>query len=319
VITNNSTAHYMSGFPDIRAIDPSFEVDWETLLNPNFWLGHSTLPAFVGVSAADVRNIASEKELQACFAAHQVNDDKNRERIIGQLLDADVNCISHALSALLSLTNKDARRLIPKEIQHVVGEEDIEFDHIGIEIFGKLEWYIELFKQIFAPLEINVVGEHIFPSVQVKSALQYDQKLGDVRIGRIFFSHGKKKVNLEVFEVSQAWQYIALRQAALYAHLREPATRSKRFSALACQFGVVLEPVGHVAYRVPYAETVESIQSVLLKESSKDSAGLMHPYVEQVIYNPSDNSTNTKFVVSTALPTGERINSQLVEVISYDS
>ena len=57
----------------------------------------------------------------------------------------------------------------PDAIRDVIGEHEVHFDHIGIEIFGKLEWYIELFERVYAPLDINVVHEHIFPSMQVQA------------------------------------------------------------------------------------------------------------------------------------------------------
>ena len=304
--------------PDIGAIEPWPELDWEALLNPQLWLGHVTPPEFLGVSADEVREVAGEQELEECFRARLVSEHEKSEAIIRCLLGADVTCMSHALSALLSMSNEDAKNLMPGKIRRVIGDTDLEFDHIGVEIFGKLEWYIELFDRAFAPLGINVVGEHVFPSVQVKRALQYDPALGDVRIGRIFFEHDESRVNLEVFEATQSWEHIALRQAALYAHLGSPQSRGQSFTRLASKT-IIPEPVGHVAYRVPSASTVESIQSILMCQNDSTGSATIRPYVDQVFFNPADNSANTKFVVSTQLPSGREIDSQIIEVISYDN
>lgn len=300
--------------PDIDAVSGPPGLDWPALLSPQQWLGHETPAEFLGVSGADVLDVVAREELEAFFAERAVHD----ESVLHCLLDADVNCISHSLSALLSMSNDAAKRLMPTRIRRVVGQNDVEFDHIGVEIFGKLEWYIELFDRAFAPMDINVVKEHIFPSVQVRRALQYDANLGDVRIGRIYFSHGEITVNLEVFEATQNWKHIALRQAALYAHLREPTGRRDAFLQMSRSAGLIPEPVGHVAFRVPCAKTVESIQAVLLKESRKSRSPAMRPYVRKAFYNPSDGSTNTKFVMSTEIGSGQKLDSQIVEVISYE-
>jgi hypothetical protein len=44
----------------------------------------------------------------------------------------------------------------------------------------------------------------------------------------------------------------------------------------------------------------------------------MRPYVQEVFFNPSDGSTNTKFVVSQTLPSGLTLESQIVEILSYE-
>jgi hypothetical protein len=165
---------------------------------------------------------------------------------------------------------------------------------------------------------INVVKDRIFPSVQVRRALAYDPDLADVRIARIFFAHGDNEVNLEVFEATQSWKYIALRQAALYAHLLDPPGRAQAYARLTEAGCAALEPVGHVAFRVSDARIVEDIQAVLLQERSRATTATMRPYVENVFFNPSDGSTNTKFVVATPLPSGEYLDSQIIEVVSYD-
>jgi hypothetical protein len=292
--------------------------DWRILLCPQSWLGHSTPPEFLGVSGQDVLSVASQFAIDACFADRGTVDADDPKALIRCLLDADVECISHALSALLSMSNQDVEQLVPNGIRSVIGDDGVEFDHIGIEVFGKLEWYIELFDRAYAPLGINVVHEHIFPSVQVRRALEYDEHLGDVRIGRIYFAHGEQQVNLEVFEATQCWQYIAQRQASLYAHLTEPAARGTAFAKLNGNSSAALEPVGHVAFRVSCAEIVESIQSVLLQESRQPDT-TMRPYVQHVFFNPADGSTNTKFVTATTLPSGARLDSQIVEIVSYEA
>lgn len=292
---------------------------WTTLLCPQTWLGHSTPTEFLGVSADDVLGVAARAAIDECFAERGVNHDSNHEALVRSLLNADVDCIAHALSALLSMSNHDVERLVPTSIRNVIGSGGVVFDHIGVEVFGKLEWYIELFDRIYAPLGINVVHEHIFPSVQVRRALEYDTELGDVRIGRIYFAHGEHQVNLEVFEATQSWKHIALRQAALYAHLTEPEDRTRVFRRTLAKIGAIPEPVGHVAFRVPCADTVEAIQSILLQESHRDSATKMRPYVRQVFFNPADGSTNTKFVMATALPAGGTLDSQIVEIVSYNA
>jgi hypothetical protein len=290
---------------------------WPVLLCPQTWLGHSTPPEFLGVSADDVHGVAPPTAIDACFSERGIIDEADRETLIRCLLNADVACIAHALSALLSMSNQDVEQLVPTSIRAVIGDGGVVFDHIGVEVFGKLEWYIDLFDRIYAPLGINVVHEHIFPSVQVRRALEYDTQLGDVRIGRIYFAHGEHKANLEVFEATQCWKYIALRQAALFAHLAEPDGRADAFAHVAARAGALPEPVGHVAFRVPCAQTVEAIQSVLLNAARHGSAMAMRPYVNQVFFNPADGSTNTKFVMATTLPSGRTLDSQIVEVVSY--
>jgi hypothetical protein len=298
---------------DIR----SPRVDWPMLLNPTTWLGHVTPDEFLGVSGRDVFGVVPQNEVDTCFTQRRVDAGNEPRSSITTLLDADVQCITHALSALLSMSCDDANRLMPPPIRGVVGSQNVVFDHIGIEVFGKLEWYIELFDRAYAPLGINVVHEHIFPSVQVRRALEYDPELGEVRIGRIYFAHGNTQVNLEVFEATQRWHYIALRQACLYAHLSMPPGRAHAFHAIVESAESMPEPVGHVAFRVESAQTVRDIQDVLLRESRIGGAATMRPYSKRVFFNPSDGSTNTKFVVSTQLPDGRRLDSQIVEIVSY--
>jgi hypothetical protein len=304
--------------PDVDAIDGLSGLDWVTLLSPRLWLGHETPEEFLSVSGKDVLSVVSQGDVDAAFAERFIDGTDGDELLVPCLLDADVACVAHALSALLSLSNEDARSLMPPKIRRVINGGEVPFDHIGIEVFGKLEWYIELFSRAYAPLGINVVGERIFPSVQVRRALQYDENLADVRIARVFFSHGENEVNLEVFEATQCWKYTALRQAALYAHLEDSPRRAPAFAALARCAGTIPEPVGHVAFRVADANTVESIQAVLLKESKKPNSTTMRPYVQEVFFNPSDGSTNTKFVVSQTLPSGLTLESQIVEILSYE-
>lgn len=294
-------------------------VDWPALLSPSTWLGHVTPDEFLGVCGQDVASVASRSEIEACFAQRRVDETREPLSLVSSLLDADVHCITHALSALLSMSCDDANRLMPPAIREVVGDQSVVFDHIGIEVFGKLEWYIELFDRAYAPLGINVVHEHIFPSVQVRRALEYDPDLGDVRIGRIYFAHGSTQVNLEVFEATQCWRYIALRQASLYAHLNTPVGRADALCAIYEAVQAMPEPVGHVAFRVGSAQTVRDIQEVLLRESRQAGAGSMRPYSKRVFFNPSDGSTNTKFVVSTPLANGASLDSQIVEIVSYEA
>ncbi|MGD8324555.1 MAG: hypothetical protein PVF50_09320 [Gammaproteobacteria bacterium] len=303
--------------PELAEIRALSVHDWVALLSPHAWLGHTTPEEFIGISGNDILGIVPETEIDACFAERCVRS--SGDALVRKcLLDADVRCIAHALSALLSLSTQATSELIPAQIRDVIGPNQVQFDHIGVEVFGRLEWYIELFDQAYAPLGINVVHEHIFPSVQVRRALAYDEELKDVRIGRIYFSHGDVEVNLEVFEATQSWKFIALRQAALYAHLRERRQLDGAFAQLLRIAGVAAEPVGHVAFRVASAATVEAIQNVLLKEQNAADP-VMRPYVQQVFFNPSDSSTNTKFVVATDLGGGLSVDSQIIEIVSYES
>lgn len=290
---------------------------WQPLLCPQTWLGHTTPDEFLGVSVSDLLGFVPRSDLEDFLSTRGTATMDDAALQQSDLLRIDIACFSHALSALLSMSCDDAHRLMPVPIAEVLGNEGVAFDHIGIEIFGKLEWYSELFDRAYAPLGINMVREHIFPSVQVRKALEYDPHLGDVRIGRVYFEHGEVQVNLEVFEPAQNWRYIALRQALLFAHLEQPAARLDAVDALLQVVPSAPEPVGHVAYRVDSANTVHEIQRLLLEESSKGSAARMRPYSRQVFFNPSDGSTNTKFVVSTPLANGMAINSQIVEIVSY--
>jgi hypothetical protein len=312
-MSTNRTSSARFAFPDWRPRD------LHVLLSPETWLGHNTPMEFLDVSGRYVAQVASQAEIKACFSERGITNPADQQWLIPLLLDADVACMSHALTALLSMSDEDAGRLMPARIREITDSSGVIFDHIGVEVFGKLEWYIELFDRAYAPMGINVVREHIFPSVQVRKALEYDTDLVDVRIARIYFSHGDTNVNLEVFEATQSWNFIALRQASLYAHLIKPATRAQAFSAFTRTVNGALEPVGHVAFRVPDAGIVESIQAALLEESQHESFPAMRPYVDQVFFNPADRSTNTKFVVSTRIPTGEEIDSQIVEILSYES
>ena len=304
--------------PDFAAVDRFGDAAWSLILNPESWLGHETPALFLTASGDDVRRVVPESEIAAHFAARVPANEANREQIIGILLDADVKCIAHGLSALLSMTSDDAMRLIPDAIRDVIDGHRVHFDHIGIEIFGELEWYIELFDRVYAALDINVVHEHICPSLQVRAALQYDENLGDVRFGRIFFAHDDNRVNLEIFEVEQHWQFIALRQATLYAHLPNCEPRAHAVSNLSDSATVMFEPVGHVAFRVADTATVNGIQQVLLRESRAAGARRMRPYTDKVVFHPADESHNSKFVVATPLPSGLSVDSNIIEIISYD-
>jgi hypothetical protein len=280
--------------------------DLHILLSPEAWLSHNTPMHFLDITGKYVQHVASQQDINACFAARGIKRPEDRRWWIPLLLDVDVASISHA-------------QLLPDCVRKITDKCGVKFDHIGVEIFGKLEWYVELFGRAYAANGIDVVREHVFPSVQVRKALEYDPDLADVRIARIHFRHRDSNVNLELFEATQSWQYIALRQASLYASLAQPSHRAKTFTALAQSIGGPLEPVGHSAFRVPDAEIVEQIQAVVVEQSSKSTPPEIRPYADRVSFNPAEGSTNTKFVVRTTTPSGEKIDSQILEILSYQA
>lgn len=292
---------------------PSLPVaDMRVLLDPDGWL----------ITYMKPDTIALYEELSSTINGHPLEWSPRRCRNSSRsdalqdcLLSLDLRCLCHALDSLRSLTGFEVRRVIPLLVRDALPKGTFDIDHIGVEVFGRLDWYLEALRPHYRQLGFEYLREHIFPSVQVRKALSDDPKLGDVRIARVFLQMHNRVVNLEIFEVEQAWQYTAWRQFHLFSHLARPGmrlnvwTRHKNRVELPC-------PVGHIAVRVQGWQTVADLHRKLARVAAQPRSPIVL-YSDSLDFNPGDMSANTKLISPALAGDGTLLRNRIMEVLSY--
>jgi hypothetical protein len=260
-------------------------IDAEALrvdLMPEGWLGHRTLERFVRLAGACAEIGADQ---QARFFARRglpiAASNAGSCRLARTLVDVDLRAIAHASSFLLSEgAEETARALLPPELKPAVEADEPQLDHLGLEVFGQLEWYLEALAGWAEAGALKLRGYRIFPSVQVRRVLAYDPRLADVRIARVYLEGASRTLNLEIFEASQHWLYTAARHRATFA----PESGDE---------GGPPVPVGHLALAVESWKTVEAVHCGLAEACLRET--LSTPYGDEISFNPGDASINTKF------------------------
>jgi hypothetical protein len=293
--------------PSIRA------EDLREAIEPDGWLGCRTLDRFISLAAAPVA--LAEGEADRFFAGRGLSSEGDERDLARELVALDLRAIAHGSSLLLSEhVEQLALQLLPNPARVAVLDDPPQLDHIGLEVFGRLEWYVEVLVAWARRGVLRLSGYRIFPSVQVRKALAYDPQLGEVRIARFYLEGRERTVNLELFEVTQHWRYTVARQLGLFAGMpREGVDRL--VGELERSVALPLEPVGHVALEVGHWQTVEAVHRILADPRSHDATTRL--YDEAVSYNPGDQSVNTKFVTQSGIMAGKPVFGRIVELISY--
>jgi hypothetical protein len=264
-------------------------------LEPDGWLGHRTPERFLRLAGSPVQ--ISDEERSRFFARRGLRDAAARgdaRRLALELVGLDLCAIAHASSFLLSdAAEGTARALLPQALAPALESDPPQLDHVGLEVFGQLEWYLRVLAAWADSGAVKLRGYRIFPSVQVRKILAYDPKLADVRIARVYLEGATGTLNLEIFEVTQHWLYTAARQRATFG------TDCQRD-------GGPLVPVGHLAFAVESWRTVEAVHGGLAEACLR--AEITTPYGEEISFNPGDASINTKFRVQ---------GGPIIELVSY--
>lgn len=251
-------------------------------LAPDGWLGHQTQERFL-LLAGDSVQIGEDE--QAHFFARRglpaASSSEGACSLPRALVDLDLRAIAHASSFLLSdAAEQTARALLPRALALAVESDEPQLDHLGLEVFGQLEWYLGVLAAWADAGALKLRGYRIFPSVQVRKLLAYDPQLADVRIARVYLEGVARTVNLEIFEATQHWLYTAARQRATFG------AGSGRDADLPV-------PVGHLALAVGNWKTVEAVHGGLAEACRRET--LTTPYGDEISFNPGDASINTKF------------------------
>jgi hypothetical protein len=215
-----------------------------------------------------------------------------------ELVAVDLRAIAHAASFLLSEPAEEtARELLRDALGSALADDPARLDHVGLEVFGRLEWYLAALEAWQRQGAVRLRGCRVFPSVQVRRALAYDPALGDVRIARVYLESARRRVNLEIFEAAQHWLFTAARQLATYRDAAAPAAAPSAglgtlFRELGSALALPLVPVAHLALAVSRRRTLEAVDRILVDPARREA--IARPY-DGLSYNPGDRSLNTKF------------------------
>jgi len=290
-------------------------VDLLDALAPDGWLGEATPPRFA--TFADARLELPADQTGDFFAARGL---ESRARVAGtplprDLVDLDLRAIAHGMAVLHSeRAEREALRRLPGLAREPLRTDPPTLDHVGVEVFGRLDWYVEAIAAWAAGGTARISHHRIFPSVQVRRALAYDPRLGDVRIARIHLQVGRRRLNLELFEAMQDWRYTVARQLALFCDRpRDGADRVAE--ALHGSLPLPLEPVGHLALRVERWQTVDTVHRTLADPVGREASRRLHD--ERPSYNAADRSLNTKILTTNGTLAGAAVFGRVVELISY--
>lgn len=278
-------------------------------LAPEEWLGPTT-EAFTAL--ANATPPVSRTDIRRFFARRKLGLEPALARALVAL---DARTIAHGLSLLLSGKGQDiALQPLPERVFSALRDDPPLLDHIGIEVFGRLEWYIEMLRQWTAPGVMRLGDYRVFPSVQVRKALAYDPGLEDVRIARVYVEGGGRDVNLELFEVTQHWLYTVPRRWSLFAGAGRGG-QAEFSAALKGSVPVPLDPVDHLALRVNNWETVRTVHAILSGLGTQDADTRL--YDTGLSYNHGDGSLNCKFLTRSATFEGSPVFGRVTELISY--
>ncbi|MEE9452410.1 MAG: hypothetical protein V3V61_06635 [Gammaproteobacteria bacterium] len=217
----------------------------------------------------------------------KTNRGLSDEGIIKAKVKTDLERLTNALK---KLTDQQAQHTLQQQLGQGFytalsnTKIPLTFDHIGIEIYGPVEFYLNILTSIsadigltHAPLPPNshtADGNLLFTSTQVAKIIQaYDPTLQTVTIGKIFWWINNKQVALEIFSAEQSVEFTDIRL--------DPVTTSAYF-----------KPIDHVAFHVNKYKQLTTIQH-LVKEGDFHQIQLYEPSLS---YNPSDTSYNIKLI-----------------------
>jgi hypothetical protein len=299
----------MPGVPTIAIPHKALQL----LLAPGGWLRHTPPAGLLAIANRVVPEMIGRHSLGGGSSRRfSAADESAIDELSAGFIEADVRSVFHSLSALMLAELVElAHPIIPS----FIAQEHTKVDHVGLEIFGKLEWYIELIERVKDELPLEYLRYLIFPSVQVRRSLSSDPNLGDVRIARIYFRQDGREFNLELFEVEQAWQFPASRQMHL---LGEMTTSRERVTLWTQQraHGELPLPVSHVAFLIPQWREMERLHYALV-EAAEQPGAQFTMFSRELVFNPGDMSANTKVILQTEGADGMRLRNRILELVFY--
>jgi len=290
--------------------------DLRRALEPDGWLGHTAQPRFAAFAASPLELPVAD--LERFFASRGLCPGDARGDAgtwARELVTLDLRAIAHGLSLLQSREGERAAvRMLPSAARAALADDPPVLDHVGIEVFGRLEWYVDALTAWASRGPVRLSHHRILPSVQVRKALSYDPELSEVRIARVYLPIGEQTGNLEIFSTTQDWRYSVARQLSL--HRERPRGGTDRLvEELKESFALPFEPVGHLALRVACWQTVESVHRILSDLVERETARRL--YDEELSYNADDQSLNSKILTASGTLMGAPVFGRIVELISY--
>lgn len=196
--------------------------------------------------------------------------------------------------------------MMPWHLYDIIQDVKPVIDHVGRELFGPLDFYLELLDRYAAAVGLvhvalppgpNVTekGDAVFQSVQVVEALrQFDPDLEGVTIGKICFSAVDEPQTTGCLELFQP----ALRDGLAPQCHRHTVERMHNLHSDKATEGPVTDlslqpPVCHLSIEAADVATVFELHEV----AQRDTSGMLMPYVDRVVENTGDGSTNTKISI----------------------
>jgi hypothetical protein len=283
---------------------------------PDGWLGHHTPDRFLHLGASPVP--LEDGEAERFFARRGLTSrgsDCDARTLAQALVAVDLRAVAHSASFLLWDGSEDvSRELVRAAVGATPPDDPPRLDHVGLEVFGRLEWYIAALEAWARQGAVRLRGCRLFPSVQVRRALAWDPQLADVRIARVYLERGARAMNLELFEVTQDWRFTAARQIESLARPPRPVVAALSREIAGTARGPLV-PVSHLALAVSRAATVEAVERGLAEPVCRAPA--VRAYADGPCYNPADDSLNTKFRARSEDAGGAGRFGPILELICY--
>ncbi|MDR4508195.1 MAG: acyl--CoA ligase [Candidatus Brocadiaceae bacterium] len=285
------------------------------------WLDVSISPKFQPLANYDYRQL---KDYHLKVIPYLKNRGIEDDAGINKFVMFDLNTLAHALTIIFeSDKNIVLQSILPSNLFRILENLDLKIDHVGRELFGPLEFYLNILREQSDKLELEHIalpegenvteyGDIIFQSVQVVEALRhFDQHLKGVTIGKIYFKNNQDQKStgcLELFQVAprdgsspQNYRYTLARLANLYANPNRGQT-DKMFNR-SINKGYITDdgkiplvtPICHISIKVNELQTVYDFHNA----AKNDKSGMIILYLDKVSSNPGDGSINTKIAIRT--------------------
>ncbi|MCP5003214.1 MAG: hypothetical protein GY941_04565 [Planctomycetes bacterium] len=263
------------------------------------------------------------------------------ENKVEMFVKVDLYNLAHALTIIFEMDqNIILQNIMPLHLFQVIQDVESEIDHVGRELFGPLDFYLDILREQAERLKLNHIvlpegknvseyGDIVFQSVQVVKALRHtDKQLKGVTIAKIYLKDNKNpstKGCLELFQVAlrdrsfpQNYRFTLARLANLYANVNN--WRIYKIIGRDINKGYITEdgkiplvtPVCHISIRARDVKTVHDVH----KAAMDDKTGMIMLYLDRVSTNPGDGSVNTKIAIRSDLDIP--LYNKIIEVAHFD-
>jgi hypothetical protein len=269
-------------------------------IHDEWWLGIEPDPRFLPLIDCNLERRADYRSQVVPYLRARGADD---DQMIELLVRIDLENLAHAFTILFCSDHELVlRSVMPEHLYRVIEGVQPVIDHVGRELFGPVDFYLELLRELAPRCGLHHraqppgptttgAGDIVFQSVQVVEALrQFDPDLGGVTIAKTYFADQTMAADhcLELFQP-------ALRDGGspqCHRHTVERLTNLHIESVGSA--GLSLQPpICHLSIEAPDVATVHAIHDVV----ANDTSGMLMPYVDRVTLNPGDHSTNTKLSI----------------------